>query len=353
MTSGISLAHGAKSHYRAKISHRVLLLQLLVILSACAVLLDLITGPAGLPLSDVVIAIFRPHHSDSITQQIVWDIRLPTALMALLIGGGLALAGAEMQTILANPLAEPFTLGVSASAALGASLGIVLGIGLPGVPTEWAIPANAFVFALISLMLLQVLARLHGGGAAVLVLFGIAIGLFAGTALSVLQFIASPDTLQQIVFWSMGSLARADWSVLAILSVALAVTAPFSFAASWKLTALRLGEDRASSFGVNVPRLRFFALVRISLLAAAAVSFAGIIGFVGLVGPHIARMLVGDDHRFFLPASALIGAVVMSLASIASKAIVPGVLLPIGLVTSLVGLPIFVLLIVRSRGGGR
>lgn len=136
---------------------------------------------------------------------------------------------------------------------------------------------------------------------------------------------------------------------LQVLALILALVAPWSYAARWKLTALRLGEDRARSFGINVGRLRFAALLRVSLLAATAVAFVGTIGFIGLVGPHIARLLIGEDHRFFLPASALAGALVMSLSSVAGKAMVPGVLVPVGIVTALVGVPVFVTLILARR----
>jgi len=147
----------------------------------------------------------------------------------------------------------------------------------------------------------------------------------------------------------MGSLGRSTWTTVRILAVVLAVVMPFSFAAAWQMTALRLGEDRARSFGIDVARLRLMSLLRISILTATSVAFVGTIAFVGLVGPHVARMLIGEDHRFFLPASAITGALLLSLASIASKLIIPGVLLPIGLVTALIGVPFFVSLILGKR----
>jgi iron complex transport system permease protein len=225
----------------------------------------------------------------------------------------------------------------------------VLGIGLPGVPDSWIVTGNAFLFAFGSVMLLQGLTKIRGAGADTLVMFGIALVFTFNALVGLLQFVASAKALQQLVFWGMGSLGRADWESIAILGLVICLTLPFSIAGSWKLTALRLGEDRARSFGIDVVRLRFFSLLRISLLAATAVAFVGTIGFIGLVGPHIARLLIGEDHRFFLPASALTGATVMSLANLASKTIAPGVIIPIGIVTSLVGLPVFFALIFRRR----
>ncbi|WP_233901932.1 FecCD family ABC transporter permease [Paracoccus denitrificans] len=334
--------------YHRQGRRNALLVGVLGLAALAALLLDLVTGPAGLPLAETLRALTGGEVARG-TRVIVWDVRLPVACMALLVGAALALAGAEMQTVLENPLAEPFTLGVSSSAALGAAVAIVLGLTLPGLPAVWSVSSNAFLFALGALALLQLLGRIRGGGPEVLILFGVALNFTAAALLSLLQFVASADALQQLVFWTMGSLASAQWPGVVMIGVVLALAVPFSFRAAWKLTALRLGEDQAKSFGVDVAGLRRWTLLRVSLLAASAVSMVGVIGFVGLAGPHIARMLVGENHRVFLPASILTGALVMSLASTLSKTLVPGVLLPVGLVTSLIGLPIFFALILRGR----
>ena len=334
--------------YHRQNRRRAVLVAVMAAMAVLGIVLDLVTGPAGLPLSETLRALTGGEVARA-TDVIVWQVRLPVAALALLVGAALALSGAEMQTVLENPLAEPFTLGVSASAALGAATAIVLGLTLPMLPAQWSISANAFLFALGALALLQLLGRIRGGGPEVLILFGIALNFSAAAFLSVLQFVASADALQQLVFWTMGSLASASWQGVAALAVVLAACVPFSIRAAWQLTALRMGEDQARSFGVDVDALRRWTLLRVSLLAATAVSMVGVIGFVGLAGPHIARMLVGEDHRFFLPASILTGALVMSLASTLSKMVVPGVLLPVGLVTSLIGLPVFFWLILRGR----
>lgn len=335
--------------YARLLRRRLLVLAALALLMLAAVLADIATGPSNLPLATVVRGLLEPQLLDAPTRVIVWEVRLPYALMAVLVGAALSLAGAEMQTILNNPLASPFTLGVSSAAAFGAALALVLGVGLPGIPSSWLVPANAFLFALGSVLLLQAMAKLRGTGVETLVLFGIAMVFTFNALVALVQFVASQEALQQLVFWTMGSLSRATWPRLGILALVLALVLPFSLAASWRMTALRLGEDRARSFGIAVGRLRFAALARVSLLAATAVAFVGTIGFIGLVGPHIARLLVGEDHRFFLPASVLTGAVVMSLASVASKLIVPGVLLPVGIVTALIGVPFFMVLILSRR----
>jgi iron complex transport system permease protein len=182
-----------------------------------------------------------------------------------------------------------------------------------------------------------------------LVLGGIALLFLFQALLSLLQFIASPEALQEIVFWLFGSLQKATWPKLWIVTSVIAACAPFLVADIWKLTALKLGDERAKGLGVDVRRLRLRAFSLASALTGAAVAFVGTIGFVGLVAPHIARIFVGEDQRGFLPASALFGALLLSIASIASKMVKPGAIFPIGIVTALIGVPFFVWLILSSR----
>ncbi|WP_312181487.1 iron ABC transporter permease [Pantoea sp. CTOTU46764] len=338
------------THYRQVLRQRLLLIGVLVLAILASVILDFTLGPAGLSLDTLWQSLTHPDAVDAGTRVIVWDIRLPYALMAVVVGFSLGLAGAEMQTILNNPLASPFTLGVSSAAAFGAALAIILGIGIPGVPDQWFISANAFVFALFAALMLDGVTRWTKVSTSGVVLFGIALVFTFNALVSMMQFIASEDTLQGLVFWTMGSLARASWEKLGVLTAAFAILIPFSMLSSWKLTALRLGEDRAVSFGIDVRRLRLATLLRISILSALAVAFVGPIGFIGLVAPHIARMMFGEDHRYYLPASALVGALVLSLASVASKNLIPGVIIPVGIVTSLVGVPFFLSIILRHRG---
>ena len=342
-------AETALVRYASLLRVRWAVILALSIATIFAVLIDFATGPSALGFTDAVRGLFAPESLNRATAVIIWEVRFPQAAMAVLVGASLSLAGAELQTILNNPMASPFTLGMSSAATFGAALAIVLGIGLPGVPPNWIIPVNAFVLAFGSAMLLQILARLRSPGGETIVLFGIALFFTFNALVAILQFAASEQALQQLVFWTMGSLTRATLEKIAILAVVLLVVAPFSLASSWQLTALRLGQERARSFGVNVARLRFAALVRASLLTATSVAFVGTIAFVGLVGPHIARLLVGEDHRFFLLASMLAGALVMALASCASKIIISGIVMPIGLVTSLVGIPFFLVLVLTRR----
>ncbi|MBB3928632.1 iron complex transport system permease protein [Sphingobium jiangsuense] len=339
---------GTISAYHRMTRRRVLILSVIGLLSLLVFAADISTGPSNLPLAQVWAGLFDPASLTMPQLTIIREVRLPYALMAILVGAALSLAGAEMQTILNNPLASPFTLGVSSAASFGAALAIVLGISVPFLPTDWMVPINAFICAFASVLLLEFLARSRAAGVEGVVLFGIALVFTFNALVALIQFVASQEALSQLVFWSMGALNRATWSNLGILALVMLVVTPFSMRAAHAMTALRLGEDRARSFGIDVARLRFASLLRISALAATSVAFVGTIGFIGLVGPHIARLMLGEDHRFLLPASMLTGAFIMSVASVGSKILVPGVLLPVGIVTSMIGVPVFLVLILRK-----
>jgi len=351
LTASASLDESAVAlQYKKILLRRFILAGAILLLILLSLLLDFTLGPAGLSVTTLWQTLFDAASADAGTRVIVWELRLPFALMAIVVGLGLGLAGAEMQTILNNPLASPFTLGVSSAASFGAALAIILGLGIPGIPDQWFISVNAFVFALMACFILDGISRWTRVATSGVVLFGIALVFTFNALISILQFVASEDTLQGLVFWTMGSLARASWDKLAILVIALLIIVPLSMRNAWKLTALRLGEDRAVSFGINVRKLRLASLLRISIISALTVAFVGPIGFIGLVAPHISRMIFGEDHRFYLPGSMLIGALVLSMASVLSKNIVAGVIIPVGIVTSLVGVPFFLSIIIRHRG---
>jgi iron complex transport system permease protein len=318
----------------------------LVVLLA-SVTLDAATGPAMLTPSVVAQSVLRLAE-DPMVDAIVWSIRLPVALMALAVGAALGATGAVMQTVLNNPLASSYTVGISAGAGFGAALVIVLGAALP-VPEAFAVPVSAFLFAALACSCVWLLGGLRGATAETLVLAGIALMFLFQAMLAALQFIASPEALQQVVFWLFGSLQRATWTKLAVVVGILLAMAPMIMRDAWSLTALRLGEDRAAALGVGLRGLRLRALVFVALATGAAVAFVGTIGFVGLVAPHLARMLLGEDQRWLLPGSALAGALLLSAASVASKTIMPGALIPIGIVTALVGVPFFAWLVLSTQ----
>jgi iron complex transport system permease protein len=272
VTLAPSAFEAVAADYRRLLLRRLSIIALLFVALIASFAVDVASGPSGLSLGTLVAGIFDPSHLDRVTAAIIWNVRLPYALMALLVGASLSLCGAEMQAILDNPLASPFTLGVSSAAALGASLAIVFGFALPWLPANAAVTVCAFVCAFASVLLLQFMSRLRGAGVETIVLFGIALVFSCNAIVALLQLVATEDVLQQLIFWTLGSVARADWQKVGILALILALLAPFSFMAAPALTALRLGEDRARSFGVDVRRLRFLSLFRISLLSATAVA---------------------------------------------------------------------------------
>jgi iron complex transport system permease protein len=335
--------------YRACVQRRRLLLLALVVVLIFSIVADVGLGPARYSMQEVVLALAgSPETADQVSV-VIWDIRMPVALMAAVVGAALSVAGAQMQTILNNPLASPFTLGISAAASFGASLALVFGVGLLPVAIEYVVSINALLMAMAAALSIHLLSQKRGVTVETIVLLGITLVFTFNALLALVQFLASEQALAAVVFWTMGSLTRATWPKLAVTALVVAIALPLFFRHAWALTALRLGEDKAASFGVNVRRLRLETMLIVSMLAAVPVAFVGTIGFVGLVGPHIARMLIGEDQRFFLPASALSGAAMLSLTSVISKSLIPGSIIPIGIITALVGVPFLFSLIMTSR----
>ena len=325
-----------------------------VILSFLAIgvvslILDVMTGPAMLSVSEVVNALFSIGEVDKMTNNIVHNLRLPMALMALVVGATLAVGGAEIQTLLNNPMASPYTLGLAAAAGFGAS--IVIAFGSFGLPVQVAVPIGAFVMTMLASGILFLFASKRRFSSEMLVLVGIALLFIFQSLLSLVQFISAPEVSQQILFWLFGSLNKATWQSLIIIIVVTTICVALLSKELWKLTALRLGEDRAASLGINLQVLRIKVLVLVAMMTATAISFVGVIGFIGLVAPHVARMLLGEDQRFFLPGAMLVGAAFLSLSSVLSKVIIPGALFPVGIVTSFIGVPFCFWIILNNKRG--
>lgn len=340
----------AVARHRATERRRLAFVAACLGLAAVSLVLDVATGPALLPVADVVAALVGAEAVEDTTRIIVWTLRLPMALMALVVGVALGASGATMQTLLDNVLASPYTLGLASAAGFGASLAILNGGW--GLDPLFVVPACAFVAACLAAAVIFGLGQGRALSGDTMILAGIALMFLFHSLQSILQFRATPEVGQQIVFWMFGTVAKASWMNLAITGATVVVSLPLLMASTWKLTALRLGEARATALGVPVARLRVVAVALVSLMTATAIAFVGTIGFVGLVAPHIARSFVGEDQRFLLPASAVVGGLMLSLASVLSKVVMPGVLLPVGIVTAVIGVPFFLhLLVGRARRG--
>ena len=324
-----------------------LLLCIVILATAC---FSLVMGVADIRVQDLPALLTgdREGYRAMAKAHILLDIRLPRLLLAILAGTGLAISGTVMQAVLRNPLASSYTLGVSSGAGFGAALAIGLGMGLWG--GKYIVIANAFVFGMTSMFLVYGIARIKGAGPGMLILAGIAVNYFFSALIAVVKYLAQHDALAGIVFWLMGGLNLANWENIFILL-------PLVFLPSlwlickfpWDLNAMSSGDEVAISLGVDPERTRITALVLAALITSSIVAFTGIIGFVCLVGPHMARMMIGSDHRFLLPFSGLTGALLLLMADAVARIVIQPTELPVGIVTSLLGVPFFLHLLIRSR----
>jgi iron complex transport system permease protein len=278
---------------------------------------------------------------------VIYNLRLPRLVLGLLVGAALAVSGVLMQAIFGNPLADAGVVGVSSGAALGAAASITLGLASFGM---WTTPAFAFLGGLIAVLAVYFISRSGGRTEVVtLLLTGIAINAIAGAGMAFLTFLGTTSTREQIVFWQLGSLNGALWSNVALVAPLVAIGVVVALIVSPQLDLFALGERTARHLGVNVELLRMVVIVTVAILVCAAVAFAGIIGFAGLVVPHLMRMLIGPAHLPLMIASALGGALLIAVADLVARTAVPLADLPIGMITSLVGGPFFLWLLVRTR----
>jgi iron complex transport system permease protein len=318
-----------------------------------ASLLSLTTGAAGLGPRDLLDALLGEGLSAR-DRVVLYDIRLPRLAMGLMVGAALAVAGTLLQGLFRNPLADPGITGISAGAGLGAVTAIVLGGALPPVLTLWAgsalVPLAAFTFGWGATLLLYRIATASGRtDVATMLLGGIALAAMAGAMTGVLVYLANDTQLRDLTFWSMGSLAGATWSrclaALPLIGLALAI----GLTLGRGLNALALGEAQALHLGTEVERLKRRAIFGAAAATGAAVAVAGGIGFVGIVVPHLLRLAFGPDHRRLIPHAALLGAALLVLADLVSRTIVAPAELPIGIITALIGAPVFLAILLRQR----
>lgn len=317
---------------------------MLAAIAVLALMLSVSVGAAAIPLPDVARALLGG--GDATTRAIIVDLRLPRALLAVVAGGGLAVSGAVFQALLRNPLAEPYILGVSGGAAVGAVAVVVIGIASLA---PWAVPIGAFLGAIAAIVLVFRIALRAGRGldTRVMLLAGVVVGVFFNAVILVLLTVADVVSFRSAVFWMMGSLGSASWGSAALLAAYLLPSVAVLVALSRPLDLLALGDETALHLGTRVERVKITAYVVASLVVASSVALCGVIAFVGLVVPHALRLVWGSGHRFLIAGSFLAGGAFLLAADTAARIIVPPAELPVGVITALVGVPIFVVLLAR------
>jgi len=305
-----------------------------------------------LPLMIACGAIFHqlmPDHfaSTELADTIVWNIRLPRALFGIVAGASLAVGGCILQGILKNPLASDYTLGIAQGAGFGAALAIIFGSGL--IKGEYLIVGNAFLFSLLPTFFIFGMSRYKRATPETLILAGIAMMYLFGAAIILVQFFGSSDAVTAVVFWMVGDLGKATWDKLIPMSLMMIFCMPYLISKSFELNVMGAGDESAKSLGVTVERSRVIMMLITSLMISSVVCFTGAIGFVGLVGPHIARMIIGGDNRFLIPAAGLFGAILLVGSDMVATQVISPIILPVGVVTSFMGVPLFIYLIMKSK----
>ena len=336
----------------------------MIALAAAVILMALVClfiGSSHMSLGDCLRALTKS--GDPAAVRIIWNIRIPRVLAAVIAGAGLSVSGLMMQTTLNNSMASPSTLGVSNAAVFGANLSIIAFAGgflsTGNNLQSYAVGANpyatsvmAFLFSTASILLILALCRIRAFSPNVVVLAGLAMGAMWTAATTVLQFYATDVGLSAAVIWSFGDLGRATYRTDAIMFVAVALSTVFFLLLSWHYNALLSGEATAKSMGVRVDGLRFASLLLSSVITAVCVSFLGVIGFVGIICPHVVKKLLGQDHRLSIPASALCGSLLLLAADTLSRSLGNGSALPVGAITSLLGAPFFIAIIFSKKENG-
>ena len=286
----------------------------------------------------------------TITQIIILDLRLPRIALAIIAGVGLASSGAVMQGVLRNPLVSSYILGISAAAGFGAALSIVFGVGVLGQFGSYITVVNAFIFSFLAMLLVLGIARIRGITSTTVILAGVAVGYLFSAMLSLIQFIAPEhEAVRAVVFWLLGSFQKATWeSVMVTLPIVLFALL-IMMKQSWDLNVMSLGEDVATSLGVNSKRVLLVSMIVGTLATSAIISFTGVIGFICLISPHLARMIIGSDHRFLIPCCTVIGAVLLLASDTVARTIMPPVEFPVGIITSLLGVPFFIYILLSRR----
>lgn len=342
--------------YRRYIGRKTVFICAAAILLAALVVASLAVGAATLRLADVGRALMGAGPSPQM-DAIIWRIRLPQALAAVVGGAALAMAGAVMQSVLRNPLGSPFTLGISHAAAFGAALSVMLLgtgtmsstiVGAVSLSNPYLTTAAAFTCCVLTAWVIVGISRIRGATPEIMVLTGVALSALFSAGIMFLQFFADDVQLAAMVFWTFGDAARASWPEIAIMTLTTIAAAVFFFLKRWDYNAVDGGDETARGLGVRVERVRMQGMLVASLVTAVTVAFLGVIGFVGLVYPHIVRRVIGGDHRFLLPATLLTGSILLLASDTIARIVLAPHVLPVSVLTAFTGAPVFIYLILKG-----
>ncbi|MBN1412370.1 MAG: iron ABC transporter permease [Spirochaetales bacterium] len=344
------------AEYSRYIKKKIVFLTAGSVLLLVTILISVCLGSVGVPVFYVIKALFGANDVDK-WNTILFNIRLPRVLTAVFAGIGLSVSGVAMQSLLRNPLGSPFTLGISQAAAFGAALSVMLlgtgvmrstGSAAVNITNPYLTTVSAFIFCLLTTGVLMAISRLKRSSPMAMVLTGVALGSLFQAGTMFLQFFADDVQLAAMVFWTFGDVGRTNWNEFFIIMATVTVSVIFFVSQRWKYNALDAGSDTAKSLGVPVERVGIIGLTVSSLVTAVIISFVGIIGFIGLVCPHMVRRLIGDDHRFLIPGSCITGGIILLAADTLARLILIPHVFPVAILTSFLGVPVFIFLIIRG-----
>ncbi len=336
---------------------RVLISLTLLIAISGAIVFSIKVGSYSISPSEIISTLVGRYEGETL-HHVIWNIRLPRSIGAVVAGASLGLAGLIMQNVLKNPLASPFTLGVTQGAAFGAAFAIIIlgagkihsagNVGIT-ITSQYLVVLSAFCGALITVMLILLLSTIRNMGPESIILAGVAVSALWSSATMLIQYFASDVHVSATVFWTFGDMGKAGWMQNCIMFVVLILAFFFFLYNSWSYNALLWGDESAKSLGVNVKTLRVASMIVASLIVAVVTAFLGIIGFIGLISPHIVRFMIGGDYRFLIPCTALFGGFLLLLSDTIARTIMSPIVLPVGIITSFAGAPMFLYLLIRGR----
>lgn len=315
-------------------------------------------GSIHIPIPDVIQTLLSGPGGTNLFERVIWNIRIPQIMTAIVAGAGLAIAGAAMQSVLKNPMASPYTLGLANAAAFGAAVGILIfGLGTTGssameaftIKNPYLVTVCAFVFSMLAAFIILAIAKIRSATPEVIILAGVALNTLAVAGLAAIQYFVDESKVAAIVFWQFGDAARAGWTELSIISAVVLICFIYFIWKRWDLNAMDAGDETAKSLGVSVSRVRLTGMIAASLISAVVVSFLGVIGFVGLVCPHIMRRLIGDDQRYLIIGTAVCGALLLLVSDTVARTMMSPHVLPVAIITAFLGAPVFLYLIIRGK----